>query len=82
MEVDEDTERRYLFFDGGAFDLMGQMTFLGMPQAPRPTGGSNDPIFLSSPQPYLCTETTLTYYADDPLGPVWLTRTSEPVEVP
>jgi hypothetical protein len=27
-------------------------------------------VFLSSPQPYLCDATTLTYYADDPLGPV------------
>src|SRR3972149_5566919 len=68
--VNEDEERRYVFFDGGEFSLTGQMVFQTFPQRPIPFADSNDSVFLSTPQPFVCTDTTLTYYADDPLGPV------------
>ena len=69
MENEEDGQR-YLFFDGGSFSLSGQMTFEIFPLRPISFGESNDSVFLSSPQPFLCDATTLTYYAQDPLGPV------------
>jgi hypothetical protein len=74
IERDEAGELQVLFFEEGTFDIIGQMVFQGMPLSPLPTGGSNDPIFLSTPQPFLCSNTTLTYYADDPLGPIVFTR--------
>jgi len=82
VEVDEETEQRYLFFDSGEFGLVAEQVFEGHVLEARPTGGSNDPIFLSIPQPYTCTDTTLTYSADDPLGPIWFVRTSEVVDEP
>lgn len=77
-ETDPATREDYLFFDAGAFDLLAQMIFMGFPQAARPTGGSNDPIFLSSPQPYQCTAATLTYTSSDGLPPVVFQRASKP----
>ena len=50
------------------------MIFEVFPVATRPTDGSDDPIFLSSPQPFLCNATRLTYNADDPLGPIVFVR--------
>lgn len=82
VEVEEDSDRHFLFFEEGVFDLFAQMTFEGFPLASRPTGGSNDPVFLSSPQPYLCDETTLTFNAEDPLGPIWFLRAPPPAEAP
>jgi hypothetical protein len=78
VETDPATLEDYLFFDAGAFDLSGQMVFMGLPQAARPTGGSNDPIFLSSPQPYQCTAATLTYTSSDGLPPVVFRRAAGP----
>jgi hypothetical protein len=75
IETDETTGTDYLFFDDRSFALSGRMIFQGFPlSAPLPTSSGNDPIFLASPQPFLCTATTLTYYADDPLGPVVFIR--------
>jgi hypothetical protein len=82
VEVDEDTEERYLFFENGEFGIISQLVFEGHSLDARPTGGSNDTVFLSSPQPYTCTNTTLTYNPDDPLGPIWFVRTSEVIEAP
>jgi hypothetical protein len=75
IETDETTGTDYLFFDDRSFALSGRMIFQGFPlSAPLPTSGGNDPIFLASPQPFLCNATSLTYYADDPLGPVVFVR--------
>ncbi len=79
---DEINDQRILFFDDGSFEVLAQMTVEGFPLATRPTGGSNDPIFLSTPQPFLCTDTTLTYYADDPLGPVVFHRAAPESSAP
>lgn len=76
IQEDELSDSRFVFFEDGSFALTGQMIFENIPLAPRPTGGSNDPIFLSSPQPFLCSATTLTYNADDPLGPIVFLRTA------
>ena len=70
IETDEAADQNYVFFDDGSFSLSGQMTFEVFPLRPVFFGESNDSVFLSSPQPYLCDATALTYYADDPLGPV------------
>jgi hypothetical protein len=75
--VNPEDEQRYVFFDGGEFSLSGRMTLMGFEQRPIPFPESNDPVFLSSPQPFLCTDTTLTYYADDPVGPVVFFRDVE-----
>lgn len=78
IETNPDTLEDYLLFDEGAFDLSAQMIFIGIPQAARPTGGSNDPVFLSSPQPFVCTATTLTYSLEDDLPPVVFRRLDGP----
>lgn len=76
IETDETTDTDYLFFDNRSFALSGRAIFQGFPlSAPLPTSDSNDPIFLSSPQPFLCNATTLTYYSYDPVGPVVFFRT-------
>jgi hypothetical protein len=82
VEVDEASDQHFLFFDEGAFDLFAQFVFEGIPLSPRSTGGSNDPIFLSSPQPYVCTDTTLAFNAEDPLGAIWFSRLTPPLEEP
>jgi hypothetical protein len=78
IEEDPTSLDRYLFFDAGEFGLTGTMTWRGlpMPVASVSTGGSNDPVFLSSPQPFLCDATSLTYYAEDVNGPIVFVRES------
>jgi hypothetical protein len=76
IETDDTTDTDYLFFDNRSFALSGRMIFMGIPlAAPLPTSDGNDPIFLASPQPFLCNATTLTYYSYDPIGPVVFVRT-------
>jgi hypothetical protein len=75
--VNEEDEQRYVFFDGGEFSLSGQMIFQGFPQRPISFPESNDSVFLSTAQRFVCTDTTLTYYVDDPLGPVVFFRDVE-----
>ncbi len=82
VETDEAADQRYVFFDGGSFSLSGQMTFEVFPLRPISFGESNDSVFLSSPQPFLCDATTLTYYAQDPLGPVVFIRGVEEEPAP
>jgi hypothetical protein len=83
IETDETTRQEYLFFDDGTFDIVGHMTFQGFPlRQPIPFPESNDAVFLSSPQPFLCNETTLTYYADDPLGPIVFHKAAPDEEAP
>ena len=82
IQTDERTREEYLFFEGGSFGLTAQMIFEGFPLAARPTGGSNDTIFLSSPQPFLCNATTLTYNPDDPLGPIVFIRVAPESSAP
>jgi hypothetical protein len=79
IQTDEATDERYLFFDAGSFNIAFQAIFQGFPLDPRPTGGSNDPVFLSVPQPFLCSPTTLTYNANDPLGPIVFFRVADEV---
>jgi hypothetical protein len=50
------------------------MIFQTIPQRPIPFTNSNDSVFLSTTQAFLCSEETLTYYADDALGPVVFRR--------
>lgn len=71
---DEAADLRYLVFENGTFDLSGQMIFQTIPQRPIPFTNSNDSVFLSTTQAFLCSEETLTYYADDALGPVVFRR--------
>jgi hypothetical protein len=80
IEEDPATDVRYVLFDGGEFSMTGQMIFEGQPLRPIPFGGSNDPAFLSSPQPFQCTEATLSYHLNDEFGPIVFIRTpdSEP----
>lgn len=62
---------------GGTFEIVGHMTFQGFPLSHAiPFADSNDSVFLSTVQPFTCTDTTLTYYLDDPLGPVLFFRGS------
>jgi len=82
VEVDDEPEQRYLFFDSGEFALIAEQVVEGHVLEARPTGGSNDPIFLRAPQPFTCSDTTLTYHADDPMGPIWFVRTSEVIDAP
>jgi hypothetical protein len=77
IETDETTDTDYLFFSDGSFALIGEMTFMTIPLRAIPFGESNDSVFLSSPQPFLCSATTLTYYSEDPLGPVVFIRSAE-----
>lgn len=75
IETDETTRQDYLFFDDGAFEIVGHMTFQGFPlRQAIPFAESNDAVFLSTAQRFVCTDTTLTYYVDDPLGPVVFQR--------
>jgi hypothetical protein len=75
IETDETTRQEFLFFDNRAFDIVGHMTFQGFPlRQPIPFADSNDSVFLSTPQPFTCTDTTLTYYVGDPTGPVVFRR--------
>jgi hypothetical protein len=75
IETDETTGTDYLFFDERSYALSGQMIFQGFPlAAPVAASSGNDPIFLASPQPFLCNATSLTYYPEDPLGPVVFIR--------
>ncbi len=77
IEEDEAAGIRYVLFADEGFSLLGQMNFEGMLLRPIPIGASNDTVFLSSPQEFLCDETTLTYVDDYGLGPVWFTRVAE-----
>jgi hypothetical protein len=81
IETDPETHKDYLVFSDGVFDLTARQTFMRMPLAPRPTGGSNDLVFLAGLQTFFCDADTLTYYADDPLGTVLFHR-AEPSESP
>ncbi|HET7011153.1 MAG TPA: hypothetical protein VFI11_10290 [Anaerolineales bacterium] len=74
IETNPSTLEDYLLFEGGEFDILSQMVFMGFTLDPRPTGGSNDTIFLSSPQPFLCDVATLTYSPEDPNGPIVFLR--------
>jgi hypothetical protein len=71
---DEAADVRYLVFENGTFALSGQMIFESFPQRPIPFANSNDSVFLSTTQAFLCSEATLTYYATDALGPVVFRR--------
>jgi hypothetical protein len=75
--VNPEDEQRYVFFDGGEFSLSGRMTLMGFEQRPISFPESNDSVFLSTAQRFVCTDTTLTYYVDDPLGPVVFFRDVE-----
>jgi hypothetical protein len=71
IQEDEASGSRYVFFEDGSFSLGFQIVWEDHPLDPRSTGGSsNDPIFLSTPQPFLCSPTTLTYYPNDTFGPI------------
>jgi hypothetical protein len=82
IEEDPSTDVRYVLFDGGEFSMSGQMVFEGYPLRPIPFGGSNDPAFLSSPQPFQCTEATLSYHLNDEFGPIVFLRTPDAAPSP
>ena len=78
VDTDESTDQRYVYFEAGEFDLVAEVSNQGIPVVSRPMDESNASFFLSSPQQFVCTASVLTYFPDDPLGPIVFLRDGPP----